>query len=69
MEIERKAEVFSVIERLYSRKRYVRGIRKFEKYKEISERIWERDKISRKKKSKEKKKRNKDKDKSKIKGV
>jgi len=39
MEIERKAEVFSVIKGLYSRKRYVEEIRKFEKYKEISKRI------------------------------
>jgi len=43
MEIERKAELFSIIEELYSRRKYIRGIRKFEKYKKISKRVQERD--------------------------
>ena len=32
------------MERLYGRKRYIGGVRKFEKYNELSGRIWEGDK-------------------------
>ena len=55
MKVERKAEAFSMIEELYSRRRYIRGIRKFEKYKKINRGVQERDQKERDKISKKKK--------------
>jgi len=39
MREERKTKVFSGIEGLYSKRRYLRGVRKFEKCNELSKRI------------------------------
>jgi len=55
MREERKTKVFSKMEEVYSRRRHLGEIRKFEEYKELSRRIQEGDKRRRSKTSRKKK--------------